>query len=366
MGNTFAQVVVHDDAPLSTSTLEKMSSGLARLDHVLRVAPPRMSADDDTAVLVVQYDVPVTDPDVYEDIAPLEEVVSPYRDAGLRVELGGELPGTATGTMKGLGELIGIAVALLVLVLVFRSVVAAGVPILLALAGLAVGGAGVTVLAGLTSVTPYAPTVASMVGLGVGIDYALLLLTRMLEGRRSGLSVVESAARAGATAGRSVVLAGSTVLVSLLGLKLAGLATFSTMGFATAIAVLAVMGTSLTLVPAVFRLTHRWVEKRFLRRVARPRGTRIERWSHRVAGRPLPWIVGVGLVMLVLAAPVLDMRTWPQSGGDDADQQPAAARQRPGRGRVRRGCPHAVPVRVRPVGRLRGVTGPHRGGPASA
>ncbi len=318
MGNTFAQVVVHDDAALATSTLEDMSGGLARLDHVLRVAPPRMSADGDTAVLVVQYDVPVTDPDVYEDISPLEEVVQPYREAGLQVELGGELPGTATGTMKGVGELIGIAVALLVLLLVFRSVVAAGVPILLAVAGLAVGGAGVTVLAGLISVTPYAPTIATMVGLGVGIDYALLLLTRMLEGRRSGLSVVDSAARAGATAGRSVVLAGCTVLVSLLGLKLAGLATFGAMGFATAIAVLAVMGTSLTLVPAVFRLTHRWVEKRFLRRIARPRGTRVERWSHRVAGRPLPWIVGVGLVMLLLAAPVLDMRTWPQSGSDDA------------------------------------------------
>ena len=170
--------------------------------------------------------------------------------------------------MQGLGELIGIGVALLVLLLVFRSVVAAGVPIVLAVAGLAVGGAGVTVLAGLISVTPYAPTIATMVGLGVGIDYALLLLTRMLEGRRSGLSVVESTARALATAGRSVVLAGCTVLVSLLGLKLAGLATFSAMGFATAIAVVAVMGTSLTLVPAVFALTHRWVEKRFLRRPA--------------------------------------------------------------------------------------------------
>jgi RND superfamily putative drug exporter len=317
MGNTSAQVVVHDDAPLPSSTLDELSGRLATLDHVLRVTPPRMSADGDTAVLVMQYDVPVTDPDVYEDISPIEKVVQPYRDAGLQVELGGELPGTAVGTMEGVGEMIGIGVALLVLLLVFRSVVAAGVPIVLAVAGLAVGGAGVTVLAGLISVTPYAPTIATMVGLGVGIDYALLLLTRMLEGRRAGLSVVESAARAGATAGRSVVLAGCTVLVSLRGLKLAGLTTFSTMGFATAIAVVAVMGTSLTLVPAVFRLTHRWVEKRFLRQVARPRGTRVERWSQRVAGRPVPWIVGAGLVMIVLAAPVLDMRTWPQSGSDD-------------------------------------------------
>jgi len=75
---------------------------------VLRVAPPRMSADGDTALLLVQYDVPVTDPDVYEDITPIEEVVQPYRDAGLQVELGGELPGTAVSPMEGIGELIGI------------------------------------------------------------------------------------------------------------------------------------------------------------------------------------------------------------------------------------------------------------------
>ncbi len=322
MGNTSAQVVVHDDSLLDEQVLADLSGTLGGLDHVLRVSPPRISADGDTAVLVVQYDVPVTDPDVYEDITPLEEAVAPLRGAGVQVELGGELPGTAVGTLEGTGEVIGIAVALLVLLLVFGSIVAAGVPILLAVAGLAVGGAGVTVLCGLISVTPYAPTIATMVGLGVGIDYALLLLTRMLEGRRAGLSVVEAAAHAGATAGRSVVMAGCTVLVSLLGLKLAGLTTFSAMGFATAIAVVAVMGTSLTLVPALFGLTHRWVEARFLRRAVRSRRqgaprTGIERWSQRVAGRPVPWIIGVGLVMLMLAAPVLDMRTWPQSGSDD-------------------------------------------------
>ena len=113
--------------------------------------------------------------------------------------------------------------------------------------------------------------VATMVGLGVGIDYALLLLTRILEYRRAGHDVVESAARASVTAGRSVVLAGTTVLVSLLGLRLSGLKTFSAFGFATAITVLAVMLTALVLVPALSALTGRWLEPRAVRRARRAR-----------------------------------------------------------------------------------------------
>ena len=180
--------------------------------------------------------------------------------------LGGELPSTASGAMKGTGELIGIVVALLILLLMFRSVVAAGLPVVVAVAGLAVGAAGITILCGVMSVSPFAPTVATMVGLGVGIDYALLILVRALEYRRAGFGVVDAAAASSVTAGRSVVLAGTTVLVSLLGLRLSGLSTFGAFGFATAITVVAVMVTALLLVPALFALTHRWIEPRAVRR----------------------------------------------------------------------------------------------------
>ena len=100
-------------------------------------------------------------------------------------------------------------------------------------------------------VSPTAPTVAAMVGLGVGIDYALLMLTRILEHVRAGEDFVDAAAHASTTAGRSVVLAGTTVLVSLMGLKLSGIPTLEAFGFTTAIAVVAVMFTALLLVPAV-------------------------------------------------------------------------------------------------------------------
>jgi len=329
-GNTSAQVVVHDPdgEAVPAAELDALAGRLATLDHVLTVLPPRVSEDGATALVTVQYDVPVTHRDLYGVITPVEDAVAATEATGLQVELGGELPGTAVGEMKGTGELIGVVSALLILLLMFRSVVAAGLPVLVAVGGLAVGSGGIALLSAAMSVSPSAPMVATMVGLGVGIDYALLLLTRILEYRRAGHDVVESAARASVTAGRAVVLAGTTVLVSLLGLRLSGLKTFSAFGFATAITVLAVMLTALVLVPALSALTGRWLEPRAVRRarkgktVRRARrtpvaGARAERWARLVAGRPVPWLIGAATVMVLLAAPVVDMRTWPQSGGDE-------------------------------------------------
>ena len=161
-----------------------------------------------------------------------------------------------------------------------------------------------------------------MVGLGVGIDYALLLLTRTRDHLAAGLPVVEASERAAVTAGRSVVLAGTTVLVSFWACALAGLPTYSAFGFATAITVLAVMVSTLVLVPALCGLaapsaaaaTSCAAELLPTRAQGR---TRSERWAHRVAARPLAWALAAVTVMLLLAAPVLDMRTWPQSGSDD-------------------------------------------------
>ena len=112
------------------------------MPHVLAVDPPRVSEDRDTVLLTVRYDVPVTHRDLMGHAEPLEEAVAPTRADGLQVALGGELPATAEGQVRGTGELIGIVAALTILLLMFRSVVAAGLPVLVAVAGLAVGGAG--------------------------------------------------------------------------------------------------------------------------------------------------------------------------------------------------------------------------------
>ena len=390
-GNASAQVVVHDreEEPVPEAEVVALDARLSALPHVLAVDPPRVSADGATVLLTVRYDVPVTHRDLMGHAEPLEDAVAATRSSGLQVALGGELPATAQAEVKGTGELIGIAGALVILLLMFGSVVAAGLPVLVAVAGLAVGTAGITVLCGVMSVSPSAPMVASMVGLGVGIDYALLLLTRTRDHLADGLPVVDAVERTAVTAGRSVVLAGATVLVSLLGLRLAGLATYSAFGIATAITVLAVVVSTLVLVPALCGLLHRRLLPRRVRR-ARPGGleptgtSRSERWANRVAARPLAWALAAVTVMLLLAAPVLEMRTWPQSGSDD----PTSMQSRqaydlmseafgPGaptpyvvvvdRSRVgdaaggRRGARPACPCRSRGCDRPRGLAGRWRG-----
>ncbi|GAB3441735.1 MMPL family transporter [Phycicoccus ginsengisoli] len=331
-GNAAARVVVHDrDAiPVTAAALDTLTSRLASMPHVVLVEPAQRSADGDTAVVTVHYGVPVTDSDLMGNLAPLDAAVAPLRSSGLQVELGGDVPESAAAPMAGRGELIGVLAALVVLVLAFGSVVSAGLPIATALVGLGVGSAGVTLLAAVTDVSTAAPMVATMVGLGVGIDYALLLLTRHAEFVAAGVPVVEAAGRAAATAGRSVVFAASTVLVSLLGLRLAGLPVYSSFGFATAIAVVSVAAASLTLVPVLCRFAGQRVLPRRLRRSGHPSRWRVRptpltaRWAARVARRPLVWAMTATVALLALAVPALDMRTWPQ----DPSSQPTSVTTR--------------------------------------
>ncbi|MCP3422430.1 MMPL family transporter [Nocardioides pinisoli] len=322
-GNATATVVVHDrdGAPLPADMLKPLADRLGALDHVVSVSPPRASADADTALLTVSYDVPVTHRDLYQDVEPLESAIAPTEEAGFQVELGGDLPETAAAPMRGTGELIGIVAALLILVLAFGSVIGAGLPVVVALGGLAVGSAGITLLAATMDVSTSAPMVASMVALGVGIDYALLLVTRFTEFLAAGHEKTEAAGRAVATAGRSVVFASATVLISLLGLRLAGLPTYDAFGFATAIAVVAVASAALTLVPALCGLLGR---RLLPRKVRRARGTvgspLMERWATRVGRRPVAWALLATTVMLTLAAPALAMRTWPQDASAQSSE----------------------------------------------
>jgi len=330
-GGASAQVLLHttDGTAVAAPVLGRVQDELAGLAHVSGVTPPRMSDDGDTALLTVLYDVPVTDPDLMGRMEPLEQATAPAEAAGLQVALGGEVPGSAAAPMDGRGELIGIVVALVLLVVALGSVVAAGLPVAIALTGLAVGSAGIGLLAAVMDVSTAAPTVASMVGLGVGIDYALLLVTRHVEHLRAGHGVREAAARAVATAGRSVVFASATVLVSLMGLRLAGLPVYSSFGFATAIGVVSVMAAAVTLVPALCGLAGRRVLPRRVRRGAVSTGSTITgerkepltaRWAARVGRRPLPWALAGVILLVTLAAPSLAMRTWPQDASSQSKE----------------------------------------------
>ncbi len=319
VAGTDARVVVHDRAggPVDPAVLATVRDRLAALPGVSGVAAARMSADGDTALLAVGYHVPVTDFRGAEGVDALAAAAAPARDAGLQVELGGSVPENFSAP-DGVAEAIGIVAALLILVLALGSVVAAGLPLLVALLGLGLGTAVIGLLSAVTEISGTAPTIASMVGLGVGIDYALLLVARHIDGLRNGLPPRDAAAEATATAGQSVVIAGLTVLVSLFGLKLSTLPVYSSFGYATFATVGAVMLAAITLVPALCAAAGQRILPRRPRRSAG--GGRIETWARRVAGRPV-LAAALSLVALgALAAPALAMRTWPQ----DAGMQPAS------------------------------------------
>ncbi len=293
----------------------------AGLDHVSAVTPAA-APDGTTVALGVQYDLPITEVTEAAGFADLEQATADATDGtGVRVEYGGWVT-EAAQEIEGTAELIGIAVALVILLIAFGSIVAAGLPLATALIGLGIGSAAIAVLAGATQVSSVAPTLATMVGLGVGIDYALFVLTRHREGLRAGRSVPDAAADATATAGQAVLFAGTAVIISLAGLALCGVPNLVTLGAAPGMVVAVSMVAAVTLVPALMGLAKLRVFGRRERRaiatgqVLHPAGagrTAREplavRWATVVGRRPVIWGVGAAVLLVALGAPALAMRT---------------------------------------------------------
>ncbi len=328
MSGTEARVVVHaESGALSGELLHEAVADLRRVPHVSAVSPPVVSTDAATALFSLQYDVPVTQFKGEEAVDALSEATAPLREAGLQVEYGGQVPENINEP-SGVAEAVGVTSALIILLVAFGSVVAAGLPLAIAFAGLAVGTSAVLLLAAVTSVSPTSPTLATMVGLGVGIDYALFIVTRHREELATGADAAEAAGRANATAGQSVVFAGGTVIVAICGLAFCGLPILATMGFATALVVAAVVAAAVTLLPALLGLAGERVFSRSARRAARRRHSRgrrkrepaTARWARRIGHRPLPWALASVVLLLALAAPVLTMRL----GATDAGGEPTS------------------------------------------
>src|SRR5829696_3016541 len=266
MAGADARVVAHTETGrLDRAPLDAAAARLADMDGAGTVSPPVLSADGRTAIIAVQYAVPVTDFAGDEGLVALEEAGAPIEAMGYQVALGGQVPENVASP-GGLAELIGIGAAIVILLLAFGSVVAAGLPIGVALVGLGVGTAGITVLAGAIDVSTVSPTLASMIGIGVGVDYALFIVTRHRDALARGLAVPDAAAQANATAGQSVVFAGGTVLLALSGLQFTGVPNFSSMGYATGIVVLLTVAAAVTLLPALLGLAGLRVYSRKARR----------------------------------------------------------------------------------------------------
>ena len=242
---------------------------------------------------------------------------------GLRVELAGQVIANAQqGEVSSEG--VGLLVAAAVLLLTFGSVVAAGMPLATALFGLGISSALGTILAAAIDVPDWAPSVAAMIGIGVGIDYALLIVTRFRAALDRGLEPRAATAEAVATAGRSVLVAGTTVVISMMGLFLMGLTYLHGVALSAIIAVLVVMAASVTLLPALLGFAGQRVNRLRIPGVgqggAGERSTRAVRWSRAIQRRPWTAAVAGVAVLLVLAAPVTGLRLgFPDAGNDRAE-----------------------------------------------
>jgi RND superfamily putative drug exporter len=321
-----AHVVVHSrDGTIATPPLQAAAEEIATADHVTRVDPPVVSANGQTAMIGVSYDAPVTDLDAAAANDDLTAATEGLVDAGYQVEYGGQLPENAYEP-EGRAEMIGIIAALVVLLLAFGSLLAAGLPLAVAISGLGLGTFLVTVLAGSWDVSTVATTLGTMVGLGVGIDYALFVVSRHRDGLVAGKPVHEAAADAIATAGKAVVFAGGTVLVALSGLAFTGVPNFTTMGVATGLIVLTSVAAAVTLLPALLGLMKLRVFSRKRRRQLLA-GEEIPTVSHspraarlaaRVSARPVMWTVASLTLLTALAAPALALELGQSDAGSES------------------------------------------------
>jgi uncharacterized membrane protein YdfJ with MMPL/SSD domain len=247
----------------------------------------------------------------------LSNTGAPAEKAGLQVEFGGNLVKEEEKHSEGAGMMI----AFVVLAITLGSLLAAGLPLLTALIGVGIGVGGLTALSGAIELSTTAPTLATMLGLAVGIDYALFILSRYRQNLGDGLEMKEAAAQATATAGSAVVFAGATVVIALLGLMVVNIPFLTVMGLAAAGTVTIAVLIAVTLLPALLGFAGGRVARlnRVLgyrpRRSATPRDTASVRWARFVTGRPLPVLL-VGLVLLgAVALPALHMKLGLPDGG---------------------------------------------------
>ncbi len=333
-----------DAVKTSMTAVAALPDVVAASDPLATSQSPYVSKDGTVVNAPVSFSVVPASLDK-DYLQELDNAVKPARDAGLEVEYGGGAGQIGKQADDKLSEEIGLALALLLLFLMFRSIVAAGLPLVSAV--FSVGG-GLAVLGLLAAVKDFpvsAPTVATLLGLGVAIDYGLFLVSRHREQLDNGMGVEESIGQAESTSGAAVLVAGGTVVIAILGLYVSGVPFVGALGLSSAIVVAVTVLAALTLIPAMLGLSKLLVlnrkdrqhldEERKLeadldeqavaehraqeraRREAKHEQSAFARWGRRVSARPWPYGIVAVLVLVVLAIPLFSMNLGQLDAGTD-------------------------------------------------
>jgi RND superfamily putative drug exporter len=302
---------------------------IASLPEVAGVASPygphtaaQISGDGRIAYATVQF-TNQADNLVKADITRVIDTAEAARAAGLDVQLGGPAIESAQQPPVSVSSAVGVLAAAMVLFIAFGSLLAMLLPIVTAIAGVGGGLLAVALLTHAMSVTSLAPILGALIGLGVGIDYALFIVTRQRRGLQSGLAPEEAAVKAIDTSGRAVLLAGITVCIALLGIVVLGLSFLNGLAVASALTVVFTMAAAVTLLPALLgvfgtRVLSRRQRRRLADHSTTPGSRGLwARWSGTVERKPAVLATAAAAVMVILAIPVLSLRLGSSDQGND-------------------------------------------------
>ena len=328
-------IVLHSEAGSVTGAdvrgaVEPMLARVAKAPGVAGVASPyspagaaQVSEDGHTAYATVSFREMVPDlplPDV-------QRVVDLAQDAagdGLQIEVGGNAVQQLNQQPTSSTELIGVLAAAVILLVAFGSLFAAALPLVTAIVALGAGLLTVGLVSHVLTIGTLGPTLAALIGLGVGIDYALFIITRHRNGLKAGLAAEDSVVRALDTSGRAVLFAGATVCIALLGLLVLGVSFLNGLGIAASMAVLFTVFAAVTLLPALLALLGTRVLSRRERRALAADGPQAEgttgfwrRWADLVERHPRPLAAVAVLVMAVLIIPFFALRLGSSDAGND-------------------------------------------------
>jgi putative drug exporter of the RND superfamily len=314
------------DTPEVRQRIDGFLAQAEKVEHISRHTPIRVSDNGQIATTTLPMTVPGWEMKK-EQGEQLIDAAEAHDGDGLEIKLGGDpiYVAQSQSSPEGLGFL-GAAIVLLI---AFGSVVAAGLPLAIALIGLGISSGGlIALLANVIDVPDWTTAVSGLIGIGVGIDYSLLVLTRFRSALDDGKSRHDAIVESVTTAGRSVIIAGCTVVIAVLGLCLTGLSYMYGVAISTSLAVLVMMAASISLLPALLAYVGPRVDRLRLPLIGRRRRIQTSgahespaaRWSHMVQRRPWPYVIVATAILLALAAPALGMRLgFPDAGNDPPD-----------------------------------------------